>query len=51
MAEDRGEIADGKRADLVALHGTGLDVAALDTRIRAVWRSGRPVSAGPRSAS
>jgi imidazolonepropionase-like amidohydrolase len=44
LADDRGEIADGKRADLVALHGTSLDVTALDTRIRTVWRSGRPVS-------
>jgi imidazolonepropionase-like amidohydrolase len=41
LAEDRGEIAAGKRADLVALHGTDLDVSTLDTRIRTVWHNGR----------
>jgi imidazolonepropionase-like amidohydrolase len=44
LSDDRGEIAEGKRADLVALHGTDLDVSALDTRIRTVWRNGRPVT-------
>ncbi|HEX6356933.1 amidohydrolase family protein [Actinophytocola sp.] len=44
LSDDRGEIADGKRADLVVLHGTDLDVSALDTRIRAVWHNGRRVS-------
>ena len=44
LSDDRGEIADGKRADLVALHGTDLDVSELDTRIRNVWRNGRLVS-------
>lgn len=47
LSDDRGEIADGKRADLVVLHGTDLDVSALDTRIRAVWRNGRQVTATP----
>jgi imidazolonepropionase-like amidohydrolase len=44
LSDDRGEIAEGKRADLVALHGTDLDVSDLDSRIRAVWRNGRRVS-------
>jgi imidazolonepropionase-like amidohydrolase len=43
LSDDRGEIAEGKRADLVALHGADLDVSALDTRIRAVWRNGHAV--------
>lgn len=43
LSDDRGEIADGKRADVVVLHGTDLDVSALDTRIRAVWHNGRRV--------
>lgn len=43
LSDDRGEIADGKRADLVALQGTTLDVSSLDTRIRTVWHNGRPV--------
>jgi imidazolonepropionase-like amidohydrolase len=41
LGDDRGEIIDGKRADLVLLDGTDLDVAGLDTRIRAVWQAGR----------
>jgi len=38
-----GEIADGKRADVVVLRGNDLDVSTLDTRIQAVWHNGRPV--------
>ncbi|MFI6587832.1 amidohydrolase family protein [Embleya sp. NPDC050493] len=40
LADDRGEIAVGKRADLVLLAGTTLDPTALDRRIRGVWRNG-----------
>jgi imidazolonepropionase-like amidohydrolase len=45
LAEDRGEIADGKRADLVLLNGTSLDPTMLENRIRAVWHNGRQVAA------
>jgi imidazolonepropionase-like amidohydrolase len=44
LSDDRGEVAAGKRADLVALRGTDLDVTALHTRIRTVWRNGRQVA-------
>ncbi|MET9272868.1 amidohydrolase family protein [Kribbella sp. NPDC003557] len=40
LADDRGEIAVGKRADLVLLEGTELDCAALDSRIRRVFHNG-----------
>lgn len=40
LAGDRGEIAVGKRADLVLLAGTTLDPTALDRRIRGVRRDG-----------
>ncbi|MYS87607.1 amidohydrolase family protein [Embleya scabrispora] len=40
LADDRGEIAVGKRADLVLLADTTLDPTALDRRIRGVWRDG-----------
>ncbi|RKN07022.1 amidohydrolase family protein [Streptomyces radicis] len=43
-ADDRGEIAEGKRADLVLLDGKDLDVTALDTRVHAVWHRGRRVA-------
>jgi imidazolonepropionase-like amidohydrolase len=46
LADDRGEIAVGKRADLVLLNGTDLDLAALDDRVRGVWLNGRRVSRG-----
>jgi imidazolonepropionase-like amidohydrolase len=59
--DDRGEIVDGKRADLVLLDGTGLDatgpdvtgldVTGLETRIRAVWQAGRRVPAVSPSTS
>ncbi|MFR9725830.1 amidohydrolase family protein [Streptomyces sp. MS19] len=41
LADDRGEIAPGKRADLVLLDGERLDPAGLADRVRAVWRDGR----------
>ncbi|HEY3512563.1 MULTISPECIES: amidohydrolase family protein [Kribbella] len=40
LADDRGEIAAGKRADLVVLDGTTLDCTAVDERIRRVFRNG-----------
>ncbi|MET7304461.1 amidohydrolase family protein [Embleya sp. NPDC005575] len=43
LADDRGEIAVGKRADLVLLADTALDPTALDRRIRGVWRDGTRV--------
>ncbi|GAB2899142.1 amidohydrolase family protein [Streptomyces mayteni] len=46
LADDRGEIADGKRADLVLLSGIGLDPATLESRIVGVWRNGRRVAGG-----
>ncbi|TDC78013.1 amidohydrolase family protein [Streptomyces hainanensis] len=46
LADDRGEIADGKRADLVLLSGIGLDPATLESRIAGVWRDGRRVAGG-----
>lgn len=44
LADDRGEVAEGKRADLVLLAGTDLDVSDLSDRVRRVWRNGRPVA-------
>ncbi len=44
LADDRGEIAAGKRADLVLLDGEGLDTAGLAGRVRGVWRDGRRVA-------
>jgi imidazolonepropionase-like amidohydrolase len=38
---DRGEIAVGKRADLVLLDGDDLDVSNLAGRIKAVWHNGK----------
>lgn len=40
LADDRGEIASGKRADLVLLAGTDLAVDDLAGRIRRVWHNG-----------
>lgn len=40
LADDRGEIAVGKRADLVLLEGEGLDCGSLETRIRRVFHNG-----------
>jgi len=50
LAGDRGEIAPGKRADLVVLDGTDLDVSDLANRVRRVFRNGRTPSA-PASAA
>jgi imidazolonepropionase-like amidohydrolase len=44
VADDRGEITDRKRADLVLLRGTHLDPSALEGRILAVWRNSRRVT-------
>jgi imidazolonepropionase-like amidohydrolase len=41
IADDRGEIADGKRADLVLLAGDDPYPADLTGRVRIVWRDGR----------
>ncbi|MEU8222813.1 amidohydrolase family protein [Kribbella sp. NPDC048915] len=46
LADDRGEIAPGKRADLVVLTGTDLDCTALDARIRQVFHNGAEVTTG-----
>lgn len=45
LADDRGEVAAGKRADLVLLAGTDLDVSDLASRVRRVWRNGSAVPA------
>jgi imidazolonepropionase-like amidohydrolase len=44
VAEDRGTIAPGKRADLVLLDGSPEDVAGLGARVRAVYLDGAEVS-------
>ncbi|GAA0937143.1 hypothetical protein GCM10009558_051080 [Virgisporangium aurantiacum] len=49
LADDRGEIAPGKRADLVLLAGTDLDVDDLAGRIRQVWHNGTAVRTDRRS--
>jgi imidazolonepropionase-like amidohydrolase len=43
LADDRGEIAVGKRADLVLLDGTELDCTSLEDRIRRVIHNGAGV--------
>jgi imidazolonepropionase-like amidohydrolase len=43
LADDRGEVAPRKRADLVLLAGTDLDVDNLESRIRQVWHNGTAV--------
>ncbi|WP_337590383.1 amidohydrolase family protein [Kribbella sindirgiensis] len=40
LADDRGEIAVGKRADLVVLQGDDLDCGSLETRIQRVFHNG-----------
>lgn len=45
--DDRGEITAGKRADIVALNGTDIDLTHLEERITAVWHNGRAVPFGP----
>ncbi len=44
VADDRGTIEAGRRADLVVLDGDPLDVAALGDRVRAVYQDGALVS-------
>jgi imidazolonepropionase-like amidohydrolase len=44
LADDRGEIAPQKRADLVLLAGTDLDVSDLASRVRRVWHNGMAVA-------
>ncbi|WP_370972596.1 amidohydrolase family protein [Amycolatopsis sp. cg9] len=43
LADDRGRLAVGLRADVVLLDGTDLDVTDLPGRIRAVWHDGKRV--------
>ena len=43
VAEDRGTLEVGKRADLVRFDGTSLDVADLRPRVAAVYQDGQPV--------
>ena len=43
LADDRGEVAAGKRADLVVLDGVGLDCSALEERVRRVFHNGAEV--------
>jgi imidazolonepropionase-like amidohydrolase len=45
LADDRGEIAPQKRAGLVLLAGTDLDVSDLASRVRRVWHNGMAVAA------
>jgi imidazolonepropionase-like amidohydrolase len=45
LADDRGEIAPGKRADLVLFSGTSLNPVDLEQRIAGVWHNGNPISA------
>lgn len=44
LDHDRGEITPDKRADIVTLHGTDLDVDGLEKRISAVWHDGQQVN-------
>jgi imidazolonepropionase-like amidohydrolase len=44
VAEDRGTIAPSQRADLVVVDGDPREIAALATRIRAVYQDGLLVS-------
>lgn len=45
LADDRGEIAPGKRADLVLFSGTSLNPVDLEQRIAGVWHNGNPIPA------
>jgi imidazolonepropionase-like amidohydrolase len=47
VADDRGTIAPGKRADLVVLDGSPEDVTGLGARVRAVYLDGAEVSRQP----
>lgn len=44
LADDRGEIAVGKRADLVLLRGSDLDCSSLETRVQRVFHNGVEVA-------
>lgn len=44
LDHDRGEITPGKRADIVALQGTDLEVVGLENRICTVWHNGQQVN-------
>ncbi|MGW7687100.1 amidohydrolase family protein [Kribbella sp. NPDC054772] len=44
LADDRGEIAVGKRADLLVLAGTDLDCASIEERVRRVFHNGIEVA-------
>ena len=46
VADDRGQVAPGQRADLVLVDGDPLDVATLGDRIRAVYQDGQLVAGG-----
>lgn len=46
VADDRGTIAEGKRADLVVVDGDPLDFSGLRERVAAVFMDGRLVSGG-----
>ncbi|RZT26792.1 imidazolonepropionase-like amidohydrolase [Kribbella sp. VKM Ac-2569] len=43
LADDRGEIAVGKRADMVLLEGVDLDCSSLESRIQRVFHNGAEV--------
>jgi imidazolonepropionase-like amidohydrolase len=43
LESDRGEIAAGKRADIIVLEGTTLDVSQLARRVSMVWHNGTQV--------
>ena len=47
VADDRGTIEAGKRADLTLFAGDALELATLATRIRAVYLDGTQVSPVP----
>lgn len=46
VADDRGTIAAGKRADFVVIDGDPLDFSTLSERIAAVYLDGEPVAGG-----
>ena len=46
IADDRGSIEVGKRADLVVADGDVLDITDLGARVRTVVQHGREVAAG-----
>ncbi|MFG1907916.1 amidohydrolase family protein [Kribbella sp. NPDC048928] len=44
LADERGEIAPGKRADLVILEGSALDCSDLEHRVRQVFHNGTEIN-------